>query len=218
MGDKTDKADRLTFWRGWWEGLRHYPDAERLAIYDAILAYAFEGEEPAPPAPGNLTATIVYSEISHIRETIGISRARRQAGAKGGSKRQANTKQAPSKHQANAKHQTKKAQANRNQEQEQVQEQVQEQDKEHTATPARAREKQPPTVDQFLAGAALAGVPEDFARGFYGELVAAGWRDADGLPVANWRRYLRKTYQDEVKKNSAARVSGVGIDDLPIAR
>lgn len=217
MGDETDKADRLTFWRGWWEGLRHYPDAERLAIYDAILAYAFEGKEPTPPTPGNLTATIVYSEISHIRETIGISRARRMAGAKGGSKRQANEKQTPSKRKANAKHQTNKAEANANQEQEQEQEQVQ--DKEHTATPARTREKQPPTIDQFVAGGTIAGVPEDFSRSFYGELLAAGWRDREGAYVANWRRYLRKTYQDEQKKSAAARDAYENVLDVyPIAR
>lgn len=219
MGDKTDKADRLTFWRGWWEGLRHYPDAERLAIYDAILAYAFDGKEPAAPTPGNLTATIVYSEISHIRETIGISRARRQAGAKGGSKRQANAKQTPSKRQANTKHQTKKAQANRNQEQEQVKEQDKEQDKEHTATHARARERQPPTIDQFIAGGTIAGVPEEFSRSFYGELVAAGWRDREGLYVANWRRYLKSAWMDEQKKSAAARGQYENVLDVyPIAR
>ena len=214
MDNETDKADRLTFWRGWWEGSRYYPDEQRLAIYDAIFGYAFEGREPEAPKAGDLTAAIVYGEIAHIRATIDISRKRRQAGAIGGSNAEANAKQNGSKTEAKTKQDGSNAKQKRKS-RNQVQDQ--DKDKEHTATPARARGRRPPSLGQFLAGAVLAGVPEDFAAGFYNDLVAAGWEDADGVYVANWRRYLRSSYLDGVKKNSPARV-GNSLDELPIAR
>lgn len=93
-------------------------------------------------------------------------------------------------------------------------------DLEGTST-AQTRGKQPPTIDQFLGGAKLAGVPEDFARPFYSSLVAAGWADAEGVYVANWRRYLKSAYLEEQKKISAARgQEGVAVrtlDDFPDA-
>ena len=87
---------------------------------------------------------------------------------------------------------------------------------------ATARGKrQPPTIDQFVDGGKLAGVPEDFARPFYADLVAAGWQDADGLYVANWRRYLKSAWRDEQKKNCGARVEqsgGIALDDIQDVR
>ena len=212
-------ADRLTFWRGWYEGARRYPDAQRLAVYDAIFAFAFDGVEPAEPA-GDITAAIVFQTIATIRPTIAISRKRREFGAAGGqSKSQANAKQTPSKTEANAKQNITTVKANAKQKRKprkQVKEQVQEQEQEqeHIALSSAATREQQPTLDQFLAGAVLAGVPEDFARDFYAGLVAAGWRDADGLYVANWRRYLKSAWVDEQKKISAARAESSASDEL----
>lgn len=211
MGETHDTtADRLTFWRGWYEGARRYPDSQRLAIYDAIMAFAFDGVEPAEPA-GDITAAIVYQTIATIRPTIAISRKRRQFGAIGG-------KQTPSKTEANAKQNITTVKANAKQKRKtrkQVKEQEQVQEQEHIAiSSAATRETQQPTLDQFLAGAVLAGVPEDFARDFYAGLVAAGWRDADGLYVANWRRYLKSAWVDEQKKISAARAESGASDEL----
>ena len=209
MGETHDTtADRLTFWRGWYEGARRYPDAQRLAVYDAIFAFAFDGVEPIEPA-GDITAAIVYQTIATIRPTIAISRKRREFGAAGGqSKRQANGKQTASKTQAKGKQNRKSCKQVKEQEQEQEQEQ------EHIAISSTATREQPPTLDQFLAGAVLAGVPEDFARDFYAGLVAAGWRDAEGLYVANWRRYLKSAWVDEQKKFSAARADASASDEL----
>ena len=222
-----EPTDRLTFWRGWYDGARRYPDAQRLAVYDAILAFAFDGVEPAEPE-GDLTAAIVFQTIATIRPTIEISRKRREFGAAGGrsSKGEAEPKPTASKAEAKRKQSRSKTEAKPKQPRKtrkQVKEQVQEQDKEqeHIANscsrdPAR---KKPPSLDQFLAGATLAGVPEDYARTFYTNLVGVGWLDADGLYVTNWRRYLRKSYFDDVKKISAARESSSdGLDAYKIGR
>ena len=204
-----DNPDRLTFWRNWYDGFRQYPDELRLAAYDAILAFAFDGEEPAP-SDGDIGAAIKYQAVAMIRATVDISRKRREIGSKGGSKAQAKRKQTPSK-----------AQANANQEQVQEQEHVQEQEQEHIAicsTATRGRKLSRLTVDQFVERGKLAGVPADFARGFHADLVAADWRDAEGLPIGNPIRYLKSAWVAEQKKISAARVNGPTLDDFPIAR
>ena len=93
---------------------------------------------------------------------------------------------------------------------------------EETSAALARGKRQPPTIDQFVDGGKLAGVPEDFARPFYDELVAAGWQDADGLYVANWRRYLKSAWRDDQKKISGARgsqpVGGISLDDIPDVR
>ena len=187
--------DRLTFWRGWYEGARRYPDEQRLAVYDAIFAFAFCGQEPAEPS-GDLTSAIVFQTISTIRSTITISRKRREFGSIGGSKAKAKSKQTRSK-----------AKAKRNQEQ--VQEQVQEQEQEHnaisiTATPAHVRVKKP-TLSVFISAGHLSGVADDqWLRDLYKELVDAGWADREGRKIGNWRRYLKTAYIDSQKKMRGA--------------
>lgn len=211
MDDK--QADRLTFWRNWYTAARQLPDDLRLAWLDAVLDFAFTGKEPQPAENGasvesGILTAIGYQAVQMVRATIEISRKRKQSGSKGG----ASHKQRGSKTEAKPKQPRK------------TRKQVKEQDKEqeHIANscsrdPAR---KKPPSLDQFLAGATLAGVPEDYARTFYTNLVGVGWLDADGLYVTNWRRYLRKSYLDDVKKISAARESssGDGLDAYKIGR
>lgn len=215
-----NKTDRLTFWRGWYDGARRYPDEQRLAVYDAILAFAFDGREPEEP-DGDLTAAIVYQTIATIRPTIEISRKRREFGAAGGrSKGEAAAEHTPSTGGAKRKQNASKAKAKRKQNGKtpnQVKEQVQEQ--EHIAicsTTLRTR----PSLLQFVQGGELAGVPADFARQLYKDLTDAGWGDSEGRDVGNWRRYLKSAWNTEQKKIRAARESsaGDGLDAFKIGR
>lgn len=206
---EDNQFNSLTFWRNWYNAARPLPDDLRLAWLDAVLDFAFTGKEPKPPEDGasiedGILIAIGYQAVQMVRATIEISRKRKQSGSKGG----ATHKQTASKSQANDKQKRKP----RKQVKEQVQEQEQEQ--EHIAISSAATREQQPTLDQFLAGAVLAGVPEDFARDFHAGLVAAGWRDADGLYVANWRRYLKSAWVDEQKKISAARAESSASDEL----
>lgn len=201
----SEPVDRLTFWRNWYLASRQLPDELRLAWLDAVLDFAFEGREPKPAGSGNVADAIGFQAVAMVRATIEISRKRKEIGSKGGS--------AKSKGEAKRKQRRSKAQANPNQ----VQEQEQEQEHNANSITATARGRLQPTVEQFVDAGKLAGVPEDFARPFYAELVAAGWQDADGVYVGNWRRYLKSAYLDEQKKISAAR-QGVAVDDIPMAR
>lgn len=70
------------------------------------------------------------------------------------------------------------------------------------------QKKQPPTIEQFKAMAATAGVPEDFAAYLHSELDIVGWTTANGSRVANPIRYLKSAWNAEQKKIRAARVSG----------
>ncbi|MBQ3106222.1 MAG: hypothetical protein IJC51_01930, partial [Eggerthellaceae bacterium] len=109
-----ESADRLTFWRNWYIASRQLPDNIRLAWYDAVLDFAFEGKEPQLPVGDSMQVAdaVAFQAVAMVRATIDISRKRKQIGSKGGSKRQANRKQTPSKPQANAKQTASKPQAN----------------------------------------------------------------------------------------------------------
>ena len=208
MSDQTETADRLTFWRNWYTASRQLPDGLRLAWLDAVLDFAFEGREPTPAADGasvedGIAAAIGFQAVQMVRATIEISRKRKQSGSKGG----ASNKQTKSKSEAKPKQKRSKAKADRKQVKEQ--EQVQEQEQEHNAKSSTAT-KTPPTITQFIQIGEFAGVPEEFSRRLHKDLTEAGWLDAKGLYVANWRRYLKSAWNAERKKISAAREDGVG--------
>lgn len=200
-GENINERDRLTFWRGWYNQARKFPDAQRLAWYDSVLAYAFEGVEPKEPE-GDLTLAIAAGAVEAVRATIEISRKRREIGSKGGAK----SKQSGSKTEAKRKQTQSKAKANNNQEQEQ------DQDQDHignrSLVKATTATKQPPTIEQFKAMAVTAGVPEDFAVYLHAELEKCDWTTADGSHIANPIRYLKSAWNGEQKKIRAARVSG----------
>lgn len=219
MSDRIDETDRLTFWRGWYNQAKGFPAEQRLAWYDAVLAFAFDGIEPEEPN-GDLTRAIASAAVESVRATINISRKRRQIGSKGG----ANSKRSESNGEANAKQTGSKTKAKRNQEQ--VQEQEQDQDQDHIgnrslviaspATAARGRGKKPPTISQFREMAKVAGVPVDYAEQLHAELEASGWIGADGLPVRNAMIFLKSAWNSQ-KKSSAARVNDSGLDVASMA-
>lgn len=200
MSGEINNQDRLTFWRGWYNQARKFPDDHRLAWYDAVLAYAFDGVEPADP-DGDIAKAIAAAAVESVRATIEISRKRREIGSKGGAKRkqeqskaEANTKQTRSKKKQNAK--------TANQEQDQDQDHIGNRSLVKATTTGK-----PPTIGQFKAMAKTAGVPEDFAVYLHGELEKCAWTDAKGRPVDNPIRYMKSAWMAEQKKISAARVS-----------
>ena len=207
MDNNITSADRLTFWRNWYTAARQLPDDLRLAWLDAVLDFAFTGKEPKPATDGasienGILTAIGFQAVQMVRATIEISRKRKESGSKGG----ASKKQTASKPQANRKQKRSKAKADPKQ----VQEQVQEQEQEHNANSYTATARKPPTIEQFIAGGEVAGVPADFARQLHKDLTEAGWRDSAGQYVGNWRRYLKSAWTAEQKKIRAARVDGIG--------
>lgn len=194
MAEPDNSVKSLTFWRNWYDAAKQYPDDLRLAFYDAVLAYAFDGVEPSP-STGDVCDAIRFSAVSMCRATIEISRTRKQSG----SKAKANRKQTRSKREAKPKQNG----ANPKQEQEQVQVQEQEQYA-NSSTTARGAESSSPSREIFVEGCTLAGIPRDFAERLFTDLEAVRFTDADGKPISNWRRYAKTTFNKTERGETAA--------------
>ena len=192
-------SDRLTFWRNWYTSAKQYPPEQRLAWYDAVLAYAFDGVVPAPSDGQDLTAAIAFGAVEMVKATIEISRSRAVAGQQARSKPKANRKQNRSKREANP-------------EQEQVQEQVQEQEQ-YATTSARGAVWKQPGLEEFLDGCKTAGVPGEFAQRLYNDLAQAAWTDGAGKLVRNWRRYAKSAWLEEQSRPAAP--AGESLIDRP---
>jgi len=74
----------FTFFRSYFESAMKLPDKQRLAVYDAIVKYSFEGDAPALGA-GYAIADAVFALI---RPALDNSLKKSEAGAKGGRSRQ----------------------------------------------------------------------------------------------------------------------------------
>lgn len=97
---------QFTFYRSFWEAIKSLPEEDRLKSYDAIAAYALDGEEI--PVEG-----IARSVLILVKPTLDNARIKAESGSVGGtnglgvpktkSKKEANEKQTESKTKANEK-------------------------------------------------------------------------------------------------------------------
>lgn len=90
----------FSFFESYHKAIKKIKDPEaRLALYDALLAYMFEDEDP------DLGDTIAAGYFDLMQPTLDKSKIRAESGRKGGerSKREAKEKQNVSKTEANAK-------------------------------------------------------------------------------------------------------------------
>ena len=86
-----DTREGFTFFRSYYEAAKELDDEQRLAFYDAIMAYALDNEE------ANLKG-VSKSCFVLAKPVLDKSKAKSKAGTSGGqSKRQANRKQTASK-------------------------------------------------------------------------------------------------------------------------
>lgn len=89
----VESAQRFSFYASFYEAAKDLDDEKRLAFYDAIMAYAFDGIEPEftgiMNAVWNLTKPNVDASIKYCK-----------AGAKGGKKGASNPPSNPSKSKA----------------------------------------------------------------------------------------------------------------------
>ena len=192
----------------WWPALSKVPVAQLRGLLKAMLDYA-TADDPSGVG-SNLTGMAAGVFLALAADIDGARRASTShavRGRKGGKANGSKRKQTEAT-QSNAS----VCFANQNQ--------AQYKSFQDESSTSRGCAKKPPTVDQFVEGGKLAGVPEDFARPYYADLIAAGWQDAEGRYVGNWRRYLKTAYTAELKKISAARDPArvPDLDDFPIAR
>lgn len=186
----------------WRRTLDRLNDADFRRVIEACLDYALT-EKYDPKLPGLSTVqAIAFSALSsEVAHAIDVSKKRSRARKSKANKTKQNQTKKGFVCISKSKSKSKSKQSIID-----------------TSATAQRRVKQLPTIEQFVDGGKVAGVPEDFARRFYGELVAAGWQDADGAYVANWRRYLKSAWVLEQKKIYAARVSDEAFDAIKIGR
>lgn len=86
--------DSLTFFRNWYDLAKlQTDDQHRLAFYDAVFAYAFDGEVPPDPGrSGKKTARAARFAYLTVAPVITVAAKKRAAGiASGASRRKTNT-------------------------------------------------------------------------------------------------------------------------------
>lgn len=71
------EVDAFVFFKSFYEGAKELDDADRLAFYDAIIEYAFNGD--ASPATG-----VAKACFSFVKPVLDKSKNRAEAGRKGG--------------------------------------------------------------------------------------------------------------------------------------
>lgn len=95
------KRDAFVFYRSFYEAVQSLPDKDRLAVYEAIFAYSFDGEEP-------LLFGVPATVFRLVKPTLDASKRKAASGKAGG---EANRKQSAGKPKANGKQTQSKAKA-----------------------------------------------------------------------------------------------------------
>ena len=205
----------FTFFENWYQlAESQTDDMKRLAFYDAVMRYAFDGEEPENVGRnGDGVKRAAYFAFLTVQPVLEISRKRSAAGTSGGrpSAEKQTEKQTEKSRKSNGEKQNSHPLENKRKEEKRIEEK---------SSPARTRER--PTQKQFLDGCLLAGIPANFAAPLYDEIVTNGWQDRDGRDIGNWRMYAKRIYNDHRQRppSDAAQVSGdvapahISLEDL----
>lgn len=91
----TNEMTGFIFYRSFMQALDGIPDADRLALYDAVVHYALQDKEPT------FEQGYCSSIFSLIRPQLDANRQRYDAGKASGAKRKASAKKAKSERDAN---------------------------------------------------------------------------------------------------------------------
>jgi hypothetical protein len=217
----------FTFFENWYQlAESQTDDAKRLAFYDAVMRYAFDGEEPENVGRnGDGAKRAAYFAFLTVQPVLEISR-KRSAATDSIRKNQEEKSNGKSPEKSNGKSNGKSTEKsksdlikindvhpleNKRKEEKRIEEK---------SSPARTRER--PTQKQFLDACLLAGIPANFAAPLYDEIVTNGWQDRDGRDIGNWRMYAKRIYNDHRLRppSDAAQVSGdvapahISLEDL----
>lgn len=95
--------DTLIIYRDWWEAIKNLPPELRFEAFDAICAYAFEGEQPENPIISAVTALMRSAVDRDKTKWEDVREKRRQAGRRGALKTNAMRWQQPEPNNETAK-------------------------------------------------------------------------------------------------------------------
>lgn len=204
MSANTTK--QLTFFRNWYElAEEQTDDLKRLAYYDAIMRYAFDGEVPERPSrreSGVKRAS--YFAFLTVQPVIDSAKNKNNAAKKAAETRWKKDAlhNAPHDAEENAPHNAPHDAANDAEEDAphnaphdtSLEKNRIEENRKEASSRAGARE--PPNEKQFLEGCCLAGIPADFAAALFAEISTNGWADRDGRKIGNWRMYAKRIWNE----------------------
>lgn len=187
------ERQQFTFYRSFYEALKNLPSRDRLAVYDAVCAYALDGTEPAVTG---VAATV----FTLIRPVLDTGRKRARTGKQGGKSEKANAKQNESKSEANGEMDESQPESGTKQtarEKEEEKEVEIEKEIENECSKRNQKEKKsagtrfiPPTVEEVSAYVRErgSGVDPQWFVDFY---TARGWVYNGGQKMRDWRAAVR---------------------------
>ena len=179
------KRSQFTFYRSFYEALRTLPKSARLAAYEAITAYALDGE--APELHGAAATAFLL-----VKPVLDSARAKAKAGKLGADALQANRRQtagaAPAEPGQSSGEGEKETEAEKEKKKEIESEAEGEKEGQRPLSPP-AREQEGPDFETVRREARQRGC-EELARPFFDYYAAAGWRDREGRPVRSWKQKL----------------------------
>ena len=200
----------LIFYRNWYELAELQTDGEfRLAFYDAIFRYAFDGEIPADVGRDGdkaaRAARFAFLTVQPILDRAAIDRINGQKGGRKGKKNPVE-KETPLSKNGNpptSKNDTPpfingngngKGNVNGN-----------------ATTGGRGGRCKLPELKIVLGACELMAVPRDFAEKLYAEIVEFDGEDRDGNPIGSWRRYFKAAWTKEQARAAAQTITSPDV-------
>ena len=187
---KGHSGPKFTFFGSFLDYAKTIADkTSRLAFFEMITEYGINGIVPDSSDP-------LYPAFVLIRPNIDISAIRRAAGSKGGS----------SAGQSKARPGNKNASKTQAKPKQNASDMDKDMDKElEVCDIAHARKPRPSLSEILNVATSVMGVPEYYARWWYGEMEARGWTNTDGTSVGtrNWRPTLKAWHNREDAKHLA---------------
>ena len=208
----TDRCG-FTFLPSYYDALRPLPDEERLALFDAILDYAFQGKEPDLPPLLNCC-------FSLLRPNVDASVRRYQANVENGKKGGRPTKQKPNE---NPSQTQEKPNGNPNEthlkpSENQEKEREKEKDCFEAGKPPKKSRFLPPSLEEVASYCRERGNNVNPQR-FLDHYEAAGWMRGK-TKISDWRAAVRTWERNEAERSGAGtqaeearRVTGHYVDE-----
>lgn len=211
------KQVALSFFRNWYElAEMQTSDEARLAFYDSIARYAFDGVEPKKPKKDSTKAEKAsYFAFLTVQPVIDAAYKKSAAAKRAIQKRWNTPYDTPYDKKEDTEENTpydtayvkknirripslnnkKRIEENKNRREQQLQQQS------------------PPTKEQFLQQAPIIGITDpEFAAKLYDDLQSVAWTGGDGKRIDNWRRYAKAAWNDYRREADAAAIAPVEGD------
>ncbi|MBR5792391.1 MAG: hypothetical protein IKY34_04725 [Ruminiclostridium sp.] len=210
----TDRCG-FTFLPSYYDALRPLPDEERLALFDAILDYVFQGKEPDLPPLLNCC-------FSLLRPNVDASVKRYQVNVENGKRGGRPTKQKPNKNPSQTQEEPNEnpRETERKPGKNQEKETEKETEKEFLGANESPKKNRfvPPSLDEVRAYCRERGNSVDPQR-FLAHYEASGWMRGK-TKISDWRAAVRTWERNDVLLNGAGtqteeprRVTGHFVDE-----